>query len=624
MPDRHRDARRSGKGRRTEAPAGGGSVSGTPKRARILLADGDVPMRDYVAGLLSPLWEVETAADGRAALEAARRRRPDLVLCDGAMPHLSGFELVSALRREPKLADIPVILLSSQDGEDAHVEGLDAGADDYVVRPFTTRTFLARVSSAIALSRLRRDAAGRARRSEARLKAAMDLVGLAPYAWDPVTGALEWDARLKAMWGLAPDAHIDMDVFLAGLHPEDRPRVEAAIAACADPRGDGVYAIEYRVVGIGDGVERWISTQGQTFFDEDRKPVGFVGAALDITARKRAEERLRESEERFRRFAEHSAAVLWTMDIATSRIDYLSPAVERVWGEPPDMLLRNHGRWAEAVHPEDRNAAAAALARALRGESLTREYRILRPDGAVRRIRDTLFPIPDSGGRIRWAAGIAQDVTVQAALRVYLVDADGDARRDPARLLQEAGYEVKEFASTEAFLHMASALAAGCVLLPVRPPDTGALALPRELKARRIGLPVIVLGEGDVGFGVRAMKAGAVDVLELPCGRERLLAAVAAALAEVREASERDRAAERARARVAAMSEREREVLYGLLAGGTNKTIARDLGLSPRTVEVHRAHVMERLGARTLPEAVLVAAAAGLHPPPLGRGADPG
>ena len=95
----------------------------------------------------------------------------------------------------------------------------------------------------------------------------------------------------------------------AGLDPEDRPRVEAALAACLDPAGDGVYALEYRVVGIGDGIERWVSTYGRTFFEGGR-PVGFVGAALDITARKRAEERLRESEERFRRFAEHSAAVL--------------------------------------------------------------------------------------------------------------------------------------------------------------------------------------------------------------------------------------------------------------------------------------------------------------------------
>ena len=101
----------------------------------------------------------------------------------------------------------------------------------------------------------------------------------------------------------------------------------------------------------------------------------------------------------------------------------------------------------------------------------------------------------------------------------------------------------------------------------------------------------------------------------MPCEPEALLAAVASALADIRAAADREAAAGLARARVAGMSPREREVLEALLAGGTNKTIARDLGISPRTVEFHRAHVMERLGARTVPDAVLIAAAAGLRPP---------
>ena len=111
------------------------------------------------------------------------------------------------------------------------------------------------------------------------------------------------------------------------------------------------------------------------------------------------------------------------------------------------------------------------------------------------------------------------------------------------------------------------------------------------------------------------MKAGAADFVEMPCEPEALLAAVASALADIKEAAADDRSAALARERLAGLSAREREVLDGLLAGGTNKTIAKDLGISPRTVEVHRAHLMERLGARTLPEAVLVAAAAGVRPP---------
>lgn len=110
------------------------------------------------------------------------------------------------------------------------------------------------------------------------------------------------------------------------------------------------------------------------------------------------------------------------------------------------------------------------------------------------------------------------------------------------------------------------------------------------------------------------MKAGAVDFLEAPCSPETLLLAVGTALAELHTKADRARGDDEARNRIAALSPREREVLEGLLAGGTNKTIARTLGLSPRTVEIHRARVMEALGVQTLPEAVIIATAAGVRP----------
>jgi FixJ family two-component response regulator len=112
------------------------------------------------------------------------------------------------------------------------------------------------------------------------------------------------------------------------------------------------------------------------------------------------------------------------------------------------------------------------------------------------------------------------------------------------------------------------------------------------------------------------MKAGAVDFLEIPYRPEQLLDALASAQAGIRETAERNEAVDLARARIAALAVREREVLDGLLAGGTNKTIARNLGISPRTVEAHRARIMERLGARSLPELVQIAVAAGLQAKP--------
>jgi PAS domain S-box-containing protein len=373
------------------------------------------------------------------------------------MPHLDGVGLLSALRRDPQLWGVPVILLSARAGEEARAEGLEAGADDYLVKPFSARDLVARVSSHLALSRIRADelaamsrlhelssrllsvsdlrsvlyevldatielqgadfgniqlydketrtleivaqrgvqqeflnyfasvdadegsacglalkqrsrviiedvnlnpdferhrhiaaSAGfravqstpladrssggpvgmlsthfrtphqpsarelrltdlyarqaadviafriseqRLRESEARLQAAVDLVGLACYSWNPQTNALQWDTRIKAMWGLAPEVQVDYEVFITGLHPEDRGRVEAAIAKCADPRGDGIYDIEYRVRGIGDGVERWVATRGQTYFDNGTA-THFFGVALDISEQKEHEAKL--------------------------------------------------------------------------------------------------------------------------------------------------------------------------------------------------------------------------------------------------------------------------------------------------------------------------------------------
>jgi PAS domain S-box-containing protein len=131
----------------------------------------------------------------------------------------------------------------------------------------------------------------RLRESEARLHAAVDLVGLGCYSWDPQSNSLDWDARVKAMWGLPPGAKVDYEVFIAGVHPDDRMRVEATIAKCADPQGGGIYDIEYRVRGIGDGVERWIATRGQTYF-EHRMATAFFGVTRDITEQKKSEAEL--------------------------------------------------------------------------------------------------------------------------------------------------------------------------------------------------------------------------------------------------------------------------------------------------------------------------------------------
>ncbi|MEZ0168143.1 PAS domain-containing protein [Microvirga sp. TS319] len=330
--------------------------------------------------------------------------------------------------------------------------------------------------------------------------------------------------------------------------------------------------------------------------------------------RARAETALRESEERFRQFAEHSTDMLWILNAQTLRIEYISPAVERIWGQSPENF-QYRDQWAETAHPEDRARAIQTTERVMKGETVVYEYRIVRPDGSMRHIHSTSFPILDEQGRIRRIGGIAKDVTLHDGTAVYVVDCDHASRRDLCLLLQEAGYVVKAFASAQSFLEIAPVLVPGCVVLDIRNPEAGDLLIPKELKARRSGLPVIVIGEalGDVTVGVQAMKAGAADYLDVPYRPGQLLEALASAQTTIRERAERDQATERVKGLITALPVREREVLDGLLAGGTNKTIARDLGLSPRTVEAHRARIMERLGAHSLPELVQIAVMAGLQ-----------
>jgi len=206
------------------------------------------------------------------------------------------------------------------------------------------------------------------RKSEARLRAASELVGLGVYSWDPVTGALEWDDRLRGMWGLRSGEAVDMDVFEAGIHPDDLGQVREAIAACAFPAGDGRYNVEYRVKGRDDGVTRRIATAGRTTFEQGRA-VGFIGAAIDVTAQRAAEAAIRASEAQFRGFADHSRNLIWIGDPVAETILYRSPAYERIWGLPCGDAPTDIADWMKAVHPDDRAQVAHALGSVRGGRS---------------------------------------------------------------------------------------------------------------------------------------------------------------------------------------------------------------------------------------------------------------
>lgn len=197
---------------------------------------------------------------------------------------------------------------------------------------------------------------------------------------------------------------------------------------------------------------------------------------------------------------------------------------------------------------------------------------------------------------------------------IHLVDDEESIRRSAGFMLRTSGYDVKAYASGVEFLKEAKSAEPGCILLDVRMPEMDGLEVQAELNARGVGMPVIVLtGHGDITTAVAAMKQGAVDFIEKPFEKAVLLQAIETAFQRLHHSAEQVSSEHEAQVRIAVLTARERDVLRGLVRGHPNKTIAYDLGISPRTVEVHRANVMSKLGVRSLSEALRIAFAAGLE-----------
>lgn len=191
---------------------------------------------------------------------------------------------------------------------------------------------------------------------------------------------------------------------------------------------------------------------------------------------------------------------------------------------------------------------------------------------------------------------------------VHLIDDDEAVRQALAFLLATAGHAVRVYDSAEAFLKVAETIRSGCIVSDVRMPGMDGLTLLRRLKEIGVPLPVVIMtGHGDVPLAVEAMKAGAVDFIEKPFDDEVLLAAIRVALSRQDETGQRNSEIAQIRGKISALSERERQVMDGLINGLPNKTIAYDLQLSPRTVEVHRANLMNKMGAGSLSDLVRMA-----------------
>ncbi|MEH2093795.1 ATP-binding protein [Nostoc sp.] len=393
---------------------------------RILLADDNADMRDYVKRLLGQQYEVESVADGLAALDSARGRVPDLILTDVMMPELDGFGLLQELRADPQTRKVPIILLSARAGEEARVEGLKAGADDYLIKPFSSRELLARVEAALKMARLREEAMQREQglRIEAEVaKAHLETV-LAGIQDQFYVLDREWrytfvNDRLADVVGIQKKdllGRIVWEVFPDLVKTEFYTQVHRAIAQQTVVRFEYFHApwkrwFENRLYPFGEGISIFVT---------------------EISDRKQAEKALRESEEQFRNMADNAPFMVWVTDIA-GYCTYLSKSWYDFTDQTEEMGL-GFG-WLNAVHPEDYDDAKNIFLEAKSYCSAFRmEYRLRRKDGVYRWTIDAANPWFGVDGQFKGYIGSVIDITERKA---------AEAERD--RLLQ-----LEQAARTEA------------------------------------------------------------------------------------------------------------------------------------------------------------------------------
>jgi len=412
----------------------------------VLLVDDNADMRTYLQRLLSARFDVVTAANGEEALAAVEQRLPDLVLTDVMMPRLDGFELLKALRTNERTREVPVVLLSARAGEDSRIEGLDAGADDYLVKPFSARELHARVASNLALAKARRSFVQAARDSEARrgflltlsdaLRAAPSAEAVAHIALAHVGrqlgaacaayGVVERDGRtfrVVTEWradgsaGYAPNTRFDIERFGeaeargAGLPIviEDTRRHPHADAW--QQAGIGAIITAPLVTGGRSPAMMWVSMAGPRAWHAEEVALLRDSAARAWTemSRTRAEVALRESEERFRTMADSSPLMVWVVD-AQGRFEFVNRTVLECFGTTLDALRRDG--WTPHLHPDDAEGYAAEVTAALaERRSFSVMGRVRRCDGEWRWIQSVGAPRLSSDGECLGAVGSSPDIT---------------------------------------------------------------------------------------------------------------------------------------------------------------------------------------------------------------------
>ncbi|MGH7055315.1 MAG: ATP-binding protein, partial [Stellaceae bacterium] len=373
------------------------------ERATLLIADDNADMRAYLRRLLGTRYRVRAAADGAEALTALRAAPPDLLLSDIMMPRMDGCALLRAVRADPVLAELPVILLSARAGEDESVEGLNAGADDYLVKPFSARELLARVAANLEMARLRRTMRQSLHQASEETAAILESIDDAFFAVDGDWRLIFINHHTEAFWGKRREEVLGRPLLELFPHAAGTPLYEAMQEAMRERRAVSCEALS---VAVARG--RWVRG---TFYPYR---TGISVYLRDITEQKQAQEALRASEARLRLATDAAEVGFWDVDPVNDVLVW-PPIVKAMFGIPPEAPVSMAQDFYPRLHPDDRERVSAAFAAACDPEQRALydvEYRTIgQEDGVVRWVAAKGRALFDPQGRCIRVLGTAIAIT---------------------------------------------------------------------------------------------------------------------------------------------------------------------------------------------------------------------
>lgn len=409
-------------------------------------------------------------------------------------------------------------------------------------------------------------------------------------------GALSWmNQRLQTYLGVS----LPTDVRLQDrIHPEDIDRAETTRSEAE--AGPQAFSGQFRLRDA-DGRFRWFFIRAQQVCTGDGRLVGWCGSAVDIHDWRLAATVARDGQDLLKAVAEASASLLWTIDLGSGTITGLNPEFRSAWALPPSGETCPLETWLAQLLDEDRTQVTSALDLVARGDTIQGRFRV-RTEGGLRTFHATAFPIASCDGVIRRIGGLLVDVTQSVEARAYIVHNDPAAQNRLVHAFTQAGFKARGFDDVRPFARLADDLEPGVVVLASEADFDRVYRAAAMLARTGKRLPWIVTARlGDrLDTVVQLMKLGASDVLPYHAALSTLVSAARAV--KVSPARSAEPGSGQPGVTLSDLPRREREVFEGLRAGGTNKSIALAMSLSPRTIETYRAQLMERLGVRSLAE----------------------